>query len=254
MPTIQVRDIQMYYEEHGSAQAQPLVLLHGFTGNVRAFDRFLEPLGKQCRLIALDWRGHGQTTNPGDPQILHTELGKDLAAFCDATGIRRAHFLGISSGAMQQFPLALARPDLVQTMTLIIGSHIFDDYDKKTVSKVAADQRAQFLKEPLEDPAKQARRLKLNDQWEGSVIAADDHAYTPQQLRTIPSPALIIHGDRDRFFPVRIAVEMYESMPNAELCVLPRCGHEVPERFTNHFVQVVLDFLGRNPIGPDAAK
>ncbi|MCC6580808.1 MAG: hypothetical protein IT440_10235, partial [Phycisphaeraceae bacterium] len=83
----------------------------------------------------------------------------------------------------------------------------------------------------------------------GSVVAPGDHAYTPAKLRTITAPALIIHGDRDIFFPVRIAVEMYTSMPNAELCVLPRCGHEVPDRFVSFFVQIVLDFLGRNPIG-----
>ncbi|MCC7145753.1 MAG: alpha/beta hydrolase [Phycisphaeraceae bacterium] len=251
MPTIQVRDIEVNFEEHGPVGGEPLVMLHGFTGNLRAFDRFLEPFGRQYRLITVDWRGHGKTTNPGDRQILHSELGKDLAAFCDGLGIKRAHFLGISSGAMQQFPLALARLDLVQTMTLVIGTHIFDDHAKQKVSEIAAGQRAKFLTEPLEDPTRQARRLKMTDQWEGSVLAPGDHAYTPAQLKTIARPALIVHGDRDIFFPVRIATEMYESLPNAELCVLPRCGHEVPERFAGFFVQIVLDFLGRNPLGAD---
>ncbi|MCC7204404.1 MAG: alpha/beta hydrolase, partial [Phycisphaeraceae bacterium] len=200
------------------------------------------------RLITVDARFHGQTTNPGDPQILHSELAKDLAALCDKLGVRRAHFLGISSGAMQQFHLALARPDLVQSMTLVVGTHIFDDYAKQKVREIAANQRAKFLAEPLDDPARQARRLKMNDQWEGSVMAPGDHAHTPAQLRTIKTPALIVHGDRDVFFPVGIATEMYTSMPNTELCVLPRCGHDVPERHSNFFVQIVLDFLGRNPI------
>ncbi|MCC7408707.1 MAG: alpha/beta hydrolase [Phycisphaeraceae bacterium] len=248
MPKIPVRDIEINYEEHGVADGEPLMMMHGFGGALRGLDRFLEPLGAKHRLITVDWRGHGQSTNPGDPQILHSELGKDLAALCDKLGIRRAHFLGFSSGAMQQFPLALGRPDLVQTMTLVIGTHIFDEHAQQKVSEIAANQKAKFLAEPLEDPARQARRLVMNQQWKGSVVAPGDHAYTPAQLRTITAPALIIHGDRDVFFPVRIATEMYTSLPNAELCVLPRCGHEVPERFANFFVQIVLDFLGRNPI------
>jgi len=221
-------------------------MLHGFGGNLQGCDRFVEPFSKHYRLIVADWRGHGKTTNPGDPQILHSELGKDLAAFCDGLGIKRAHFAGFSSGAMQLFPLVLARPDLVQSLTLVIGTHAFEDHAKKKVSEIAANQRAKFLKEPLEDAAKQTRRLKITDQWEGSVIAPGDHAYTPDQLRTIASPALIVHGDRDIFFPVSIAVTMYESIPNSELCILPRCGHEVPDRFVDHFVNIVLDFLGRN--------
>ncbi|MCC7204038.1 MAG: hypothetical protein IT441_03085, partial [Phycisphaeraceae bacterium] len=86
MPKIPVRDIEMHYEQHGPADGEPLFLLHGFTGDVHTYDRFLEPFGKHYRLITVDARFHGQTTNPGDPQILHSELAKDLAALCDKLG------------------------------------------------------------------------------------------------------------------------------------------------------------------------
>lgn len=248
MPTVKVRDIEMYYEQQGSAEADPVVLLHGFQGSSQGMKRFVPPLAERYRVLVADWRGHGKTTNPGNPQILHSELGKDLAVFCDTLGIKPAHFIGISSGAMQLFPLVLARPDLVQTMTLTLATHAFEEQAKKAVSEIAANQRKMLAKEAME-PAERTRRLTLSHQWEGSVLAPQDHAYTPAQLRTITRPALIVHGDRDVFFPARIALTMYESMPNAQLCILPCCGHELPERFFNHYVQIVLDFLGRNPIG-----
>lgn len=257
MPTLQVRDIQMYYEEDGprsaSVPAEPIVLLHGFGGSSQGMKRFVPPLAERYRVLAVDWRGHGRTTNPGNRQILHSELGKDLAGFCDAAGLKRAHFIGISSGGMQLFPLVLARPEMVQTMTLTIATHAFEEQARQAVAEIAANQRKKLAEDAMEE-AERTRRIRMSHQWEGSVWATGDHAYTPAQLRTITRPALIVHGDRDVFFPVRIALTMYESMPNAELCVLPRCGHEVPERFFDHYVRIVLDFLGRNPIGGDADK
>lgn len=246
MPHIAVRDISIHYEVLGPEEGEPLVLLHGFNGRGRGMMRFGKPLSERYRVYVVDWRGHGETTNPGNPQILHSELGKDLAAFCDAVGIKRAHFIGFSSGAMQLFPMVLARPELVQTMTPVIGTYIFDDYSQRKVSEIAAKRREQIPNEEFDSEEKRAHALKMVDQWEGSVIAPGDLAHTPEQLRTIQAPMLIIHGDRDIFFRVCIPTTLYESAPNAELCILPNCGHGIPEPFADFFLQIVRDFLGRH--------
>ena len=124
MPTIRVRDIDMHYEVHGRSDAEPLVLLHGFTGTGQKFDPFLEQLGERYQLLVPDLRGHGRTTNPRDE---------------------------------------------------------------------------------------------------------------------------IVHADRDRYFPVRVPLAMYQAIPSAELCIAPNCGHDVPGASPTLFTTALLDFLGRNP-------
>jgi pimeloyl-ACP methyl ester carboxylesterase len=249
MPTVAVRDIEMYYEEHGKPDGEPIVLLHGFMGRGKALMRFAGPLGERYRVLVPDWRGHGQTNNPAG-RILHSELGLDLAAFCDVMKLPRAHFVGFSSGAMQQFPLVFARPELVHSMTLCIGTYDFDEYSQKMVSKIAAERRVQIPRDESLSEESKARALHMIDQWEGSVLAPGDLAYKPEDLKRIACPALIVHGDRDVFFRVYLPVSMYESIPDSELCIMPNTGHAVPEPFTGHFLDILRDFLDRHPMAP----
>jgi pimeloyl-ACP methyl ester carboxylesterase len=56
----------------------------------------------------------------------------------------------------------------------------------------------------------------------------DDLPFGPANLATIAQPVLIVHGDRDAFFPVGVATTLYEAMPNAELAIMPAVTHGAP--------------------------
>ena len=49
--------------------------------------------------------------------------------------------------------------------------------------------------------------------------------FTRPYLSTVSARTLIVHGDRDQFFPVEIPLEMYRSIPNAQLWIIPQGGH-----------------------------
>ena len=70
--------------------------------------------------------------------------------------------------------------------------------------------------------------------------------FAPEDLQTITCPVLVLYGDRDPFFPVRVPVTMYQSLPNAELCILPNTGHFLPKEAPDLFLAVVKGFLERN--------
>jgi pimeloyl-ACP methyl ester carboxylesterase len=52
-----------------------------------------------------------------------------------------------------------------------------------------------------------------------------DMNFTPPYLSTITANTLILHGDRDQFFPVSIPVEQYQAIPNSYLWIVPNGGH-----------------------------
>ena len=53
----------------------------------------------------------------------------------------------------------------------------------------------------------------------------DDLTFTPPHLATIKAKTLIVQGDRDPFYPVRLSVEMAEAIPNSSLWIVPNAGH-----------------------------
>jgi pimeloyl-ACP methyl ester carboxylesterase len=48
---------------------------------------------------------------------------------------------------------------------------------------------------------------------------------SPDSLAGIMAHTLIIHGDRDEFFPVSIALEMHQAIPQSYLWVVPNASH-----------------------------
>lgn len=248
MPTVQVRDLHMHFEAHGRPDAEPLLLLHGFTSTGKAFAPYLDPLGKRYRLIIPDWRGHGRTPNASG-RIVHAELARDMAAFAEALGIDRAHFCGFSSGGMQLLFLAIEHPRLVQSLTLVGATYTFDDHVKGKVHEVMASvtpERIQALEAVHGETHGAGYGRTILDLWAESVLRPQELPFTPDDLGKIACSTLIVHGDRDLFFPVRVPVTMYQAIPNSELCILPRCGHGLPRESIPLFVAALLDFLGRN--------
>jgi pimeloyl-ACP methyl ester carboxylesterase len=60
--------------------------------------------------------------------------------------------------------------------------------------------------------------------------------FTPEEMQSIKAPTLIIIGDGDIVTPEH-AVEMFRTIPRAQLCVVPHAGHGVMPKET------VLAFL-----------
>jgi hypothetical protein len=93
----------------------------------------------------------------------------------------------------------------------------------------------------------------------------DDMSFTPPYLATIAALTLIIHGDRDHFFPVSIAVELYQALPRAHLWVIPNAfhldkvggyrddlGQGQTALFREYFTQTVVDFLAHRWVTADS--
>jgi pimeloyl-ACP methyl ester carboxylesterase len=70
--------------------------------------------------------------------------------------------------------------------------------------------------------------------------------YQPADLAAITCPTLLFHGDRDWVYPLPIATAPYQTLPNAELAVLPGVDHGPPWQRPDLFVRVLADVLDRH--------
>jgi pimeloyl-ACP methyl ester carboxylesterase len=69
--------------------------------------------------------------------------------------------------------------------------------------------------------------------------------YTVEDYRKITIPTLVLVGDRDENVSLEDALEMYRSIPKAELAVAASADHYFPWSKTELFTRSVIDFLRR---------
>ena len=119
MTRLRVGSVELEVEEHG-AGARPFLLVHGFTGSRDDFREMLPRLATRGRTLAVDLRGHGGSTNTGDPAGYDLEtLRDDVLALLDTLGIERYDLLGHSMGGMVALRLTLAAPERVASLVLM---------------------------------------------------------------------------------------------------------------------------------------
>lgn len=222
--TVTLDGLEMYYEISGRGES--LLLLHGFNASGRVWDKFIPELSRRFRVIVPDLRGHGRSTNPQN-QFTHRQSAKDVFGFLDKLGITRLKAMGISTGGMTLIHMATQQPDRVEAMVLIGATIYFPEQARAIMRRSTVESLAAADYERLRrihtHGDEQIRSLR--QQFNAFKDSYDDMNFTGPLLSTITARTLIIHGDRDEFFPVAIPVEMYRSIPRAALWIVPNGGH-----------------------------
>jgi pimeloyl-ACP methyl ester carboxylesterase len=236
-----VNGMQMYYELHGGGT--PLVLLHGFTGSTQLWQPFVADFAKEYQLVIPDLRGHGRSTNPSN-QFTHRQAALDVFALLDHLGIDTFKAVGVSTGGMTLIHMATQQPARVEAMVLVGAPSYWPEQTRalcrQSVEEGWWDWEDLRQRHVYGDDQIQA----LLDLFYSFKDVYDDMNFTPPYLSTITAQALILFGDRDAFFPVSIAVEMYAAIPHAYLWVIPN-GDHVPifDQHAATFTQTTLEFL-----------
>jgi pimeloyl-ACP methyl ester carboxylesterase len=224
--TIRLNGIDQYFRIGGAGE--PVVLLHGFR---QTGDQWLEAatdLMRTHRVILPDLRGHGRSTNPTNT-FTHRQVALDIYALLDALGIRECQAMGNSSGGMVLLHMATQQPARVTSMVLVASTTHFPEQarrimDASIVENISAEQwREMRAQHPRGDDQIRA----LTEQFRAMKDSYDDMNFAPEQLRTITARTLVIHGDRDQYFPVEIPLAMYHSIPNSSLFIVPNGLHSI---------------------------
>ncbi len=240
--TVPVFDAELYYETHG--EGEPLICLHNFSANGRDRFRLLLPiLTKKYTCYLVDLRGHGRSTNPTNDWTKE-QFSRDIIELCSKIGLDSAYFLAASSGAMTMLRVARYAPTLVKAMVLDSGTYRIPE----------ASRRFYKAPESLSDKLKAyyARANEVYGASYGPVLAKAFYDFrlpqcdinTPVEvLQEITAPTLIIHGDRDLFFPVDIPVAMKRYIPNSRLMVSPNTEHIVMEFYPEMVAERTVEFF-----------
>jgi pimeloyl-ACP methyl ester carboxylesterase len=128
--TVDTPILTIGFEESGNPQGFPIVLLHGFPDDVRAWDGVAPPLAKDgYRVLVPYLRGYGSTRfrDPAAPRTAEqAAIGQDLIDFADALGLPRFAVAGYDWGNRAACIAAALHPDRVRAAVFIGGYTIQD--------------------------------------------------------------------------------------------------------------------------------
>ncbi len=206
-------------EAAGGSETAPIVLVHGFGGDLNTW-LFNQPdLAETHAVYALDLPGHGRSgkdVGAGDLAALSGALG----AFLDALGIGRAHLVGHSLGAALALDLALRRPEAAASLTLIAPAGLGPEIDMTFIDGFIAAGRRKEMKAVLQmlfaDPQAVGRemveevlRYKRLDGVEAALRGIAGAVFPggrqgtvlAERLSELAQPVQVIRGRKDRILP-----------------------------------------------------
>jgi pimeloyl-ACP methyl ester carboxylesterase len=240
--TVQLNHLELHWEEYGAGE--PLVLLHGFSGCAQNWYQFTAELSERHRLIVVDLRGHGYSTNP-ENRFTHREAACDVFLLLDSLGVEHCSAMGMSSGGMTLLHMATSQPERIASMVLISATSYFPDRARAIMRRVSYDTMPQEVREMYSACATRgdAQIRQLTAQFNALAEDYGDMNFDAAALSTITARTLVVHGDRDDFFPVDIPVSIYAAIPDAALWIIPGDDH-VPIFDANvPFTSTALRFL-----------
>ena len=233
------------YRDVGTGE--PLLLLHGFGATGAMWDPVVPGLSGQYRLIIPDLRGHGASSNPS-AHFTHRDAAADILGLLEVLDISQAQAVGFSSGTMALLHIVTLQPDRLSHVALVGGAPYLPESARAIQRGLAPDAMPMTQLDAMglvHGDTAQARLLLR--QFADFQHSYDDVNFTPPRLSTITARTLVIHGDHDPFFPVKIPVEVYRAIPDAYLMVFPNLGHapfpedDLGRRF---YVETLLRFFG----------
>ena len=228
-----VNGIKLYYEIYGNGA--PLVVLHGNGGSIADAAPFYPRLMKQYKVIAIDSRNQGNSTNSG-ATMTYDLMASDVNELLNQLNIDSAFVWGQSDGAILGLLLAKDYPKKVKR-ALVYSPNI--QPDSNAVFQWAIDHSKQIIKEN-----KDAKDVALNQM----MLDYPNMPYS--ELSKIKAPILMMCGDRDVIRPEHI-LKMYQSIPNSQLCVLPGATHGGAWEKQDLFLTIMNDFFNKPFTMPD---
>jgi pimeloyl-ACP methyl ester carboxylesterase len=249
-----VNDTKLYYETYG--EGAPLILLHGGLSHIEAWKNQLSVLAKQYKVIAVDSRGHGRSSFSEQP-ISYALMATDVLALMDYLGIKKAHLLGWSDGAIIGLHLAINHPERINKLIAYGANYnpagLRPDAMENKKLKDYFEQAAKDYQSLSPTPARfEAFQKNMMHMWE------TEPNFTTAQLRSITVPTLILDGENEEAILTKHTQELAGFIPQSQLIFIPGTGHFAPQEKPEAFNKIVLDFLagtGANlPMATDKKK
>jgi len=263
MPIANINNADLWYDIMG--QGEPLLLHHGYTASRVNWMPVAERLKDRYQIILMECRGTGESE--------HTQSGYEIAQYAldvvgllDHLALERVAFAGHSMGGGIGFQLGVHHSARLTKLILKaaipsggIGPYSQELLDQQLAARRRGD-RTFFLNRYHQGPT--LAELEDDDWFEDRVnhlmTISDGHLAggletmsnlnLTAQLGNLITPTLVIAGSGDGLLNANL--QDYQRLPNADLAVLSRVGHEVAVHAPDAVAEAIDKFMTYGPTAP----
>ena len=228
--------LEIEYIDRG--RGEPIVLLQGWGTTAALYESLIAMLEPHFRVIAPDFPGFGQSTEPSFPYAAE-DYAAIVLLLLQKLGIDHASFIGHSHGgrvtielaSRDELPLAIDRIVLIDSAGIVTPK----SFSKRARIRTYKILKAVLLTKPVQKlfpgalPALQkkfgsADYASSSEMLRKSMVILVNTDFT-QRLHNIHRPTLLIWGEKDDATPLGHAKIMEREIPDCGLVVLPGAGH-----------------------------
>jgi pimeloyl-ACP methyl ester carboxylesterase len=269
-----IAGLRVHFKMTGEGQPV-LVLLHGFGASIFSWREVMVPLAEFGAVVAFDRPAFGLTERPmpgdwQDDNPYSVEAAVQLTVgLLDELGAQQAILVGNSAGGTIAMLTALRYPERVQAL-ILVSPAVYGGGGAPSWSRwlwqipqvrrlgplfvrSLVGRLERSLPTAWHDPTKitpevmagYKQPLQAHD-WDRAFwefLSAGRSVDLETQLSRISMPVLVITGDDDTWVPTEDSIRLAEDLPNAELVVIPNCGHVAMDECPEEFMRAAAAFL-----------
>ncbi len=266
--TFDVGGFSLAWDEWGGGDVPPLVLIHGFSGSAHDFALQIDALAEDRRVLAIDHRGHGRSTNSFDEATYTVDhILDDVIAWLNETVDGPVDLLGHSMGGRVALRFALAARERLRSMILMdttAWSFEFEDpaLAELILSYFASLTSEQVMGRPPATPETEliaqatpagwrARKSELDAAFDpmaakalGRAIFGDELQPVDHLLGDIDVPVTVIVGEHDHPYVDR-APDLADGVVHGELVMIDGAYHSPQLTHPAQWLTAVRSHLAR---------
>ncbi|MDZ4372330.1 MAG: alpha/beta hydrolase [Phenylobacterium sp.] len=265
-------DVRVHYRDEGPRDAaRTLVLIHGFSASLHAWEPWVQRLSRDYRVVTLDLPGHGLTRAPDDyvPSTARNVAIVDQVA--TRLGLTRFVIGGNSMGGGVAWNYALAHPGKLDGLVLVasagwpdaergregapfvfrllanpVGRAVLRNADPGAFAEKGLKQA--YLDEDLVTDAVLDRYVELARAPGHRAILTGGRGgppptVTPETFKAIGVPTLVMTGEQDSIIPADHSRGLAGAIPGARLIIYPEGGHVPMEQLADRSAADLRAFL-----------
>jgi pimeloyl-ACP methyl ester carboxylesterase len=240
--SMKISDVRIHYRVWG--KGEPVLLLHGAMEYWKEWEHQIPALAKEFKVIAVDTRGHGQSTFT-DRELSYELFADDMLEFLSKLGIDSINVVGFGDGGIIGMSMAMKQPDRIRKL-VAIGSNISADTSAVypfVLDKVKSwkyDKMAFYLSVKFKDNPNPLLLPEFSKRMQKLLLTQP--RYKLDDLHHIQCPTMIMAGDHD-FIKIEHTRYIYENLPNGFLSIIPAGTHYCNKEKYQVVNATILDFL-----------
>ncbi|MBC7554671.1 MAG: alpha/beta fold hydrolase [Taibaiella sp.] len=224
-----------------------LLMLHGAIGSSAQLCPLAQVLGTKYSCHSFDFSGHGQKAASGIPYCV-AAFASETIGYMDDHNIARADVFGYSMGGYVAMYLALHFPERIGKIITLATKF---QWNESIAAKEILMLDAEKIAVKLPAFAKTLNERHTTTDWKDVLKATatmmtamgTDNPLKLSDYSQIPHQTLVMLGDRDKMVTLEETVNIYRSLPDAQLCILPGTAHPIEQLNLQLFEAIAVPFL-----------